>query len=53
MFSRFYRDTIPYKGPDGKEKKGKYLYQLKGAPNEILNYFKNNIRSEFKKYISD
>ena len=53
MFSRFYRDTIPYKSPDGKEKKGKYLYQLKDAPNEILNYFKNNIRSEFKKYISD
>lgn len=53
MFSRFYRDTVPYIGSDGKTKKGKYLYQLKDSPQEIFNYFKKNLDNKYKKYISD
>lgn len=52
MFSRFYRDTIPYTGSDGKIHKGKYLYQLKDSPQEIENYFDKNLDKKYKKYIS-
>jgi hypothetical protein len=53
MFSKFYRDTVGYQGSDGKWKKGKYLYQLKDSPNEIFNYFKQNLDKKYDKYISD
>ena len=52
MFSRFYRDTIPYTGSAGKIHKGKYLYQLKDSPQEIENYFDKNLDKKYKKYIS-
>lgn len=52
MFSRFYRDTVPYTGNDGKTYKGKHLYKLKNSPQEIVNYFNKNL-GRYKKYISD
>ena len=53
MFSRFYRDTVGKQKADGTWIKGEYLYELKEYPDRILTYFKNNIRDEFKDYVSD
>ena len=52
MFSRFYRDTVGYKGSDGKWKKGKHLYQLKDSPQEIVDYFDQYLDNKYRKYIS-